>query len=1188
MSKYLKLEDFLPAYDGINIDKNDPVFAFYKDKIPSGYNLEFPITTFLKKEFNELSLPLSEPEFKKGEPFKPLNQQAFMARFLSPLTPYDKMIVFHDVGTGKACLSAMISELSSKFYETDDKREETLILNKNDKLSDNLKEEIAYKCTNGKYIPSDIDPKTKEVITSEQKLRRRNVLLGKNYLFDTFEAFASKLSERSDDEISFVFSNRIIIIDEAHNISAQYKKSKEVQDDKNKKIIVDIYKQFHRFLHLVENCKIVLMTATPMRDKKKEIASLLNLILPLDKQINVDTFDTDYFEGDSFKENRKVEFKNIMRGMVSYVRVTSGNVKKVPETNPDGPNDWQGDKIKIPLYEVYMNEIQNKGYINAFKADGIKLNVLDEQIENIEEEDEDKKSTKSLYSNSRQASMFVTPDGKFGQEGLREWVNISEHEKSLSKDEKKEERKDVKRGKSSVLKPVDYYLTKTNDDFKKWIGYDDGNGDKEEMLKKLDSISIKFGCSIREILKFPNEKAFVYSNLVSESGTTLFAAILELFGFEHVRIPKDRNDINLESYKNKSGKKQYLLITGTFPSTNQMRILTREIFNHPKNKYGDYIHCIISSKVIAEGVSFFHCRQFHNLTPGWNETETLQAEGRVIRVVSHVDFEDERERYIKLFRWCALPINKSYPSIDFRMYKISAEKDFVNKQIERLMKESAVDCALNVKRNMRPGYDYNGSRDCDYDNCIYYCDNIPASWYLEEKYWPANEKRVPQPSLITDSYNLYYANEEIANIKKQISELFQLKFAYFYEDILQVLRNTAEIVLIRALKEMIEQSYQIKNKYGLTCYLRESKNLYYLINTYEINNNKDLYLLSWYSENPIIKENLSFETWIEIFQHEYLNEKLNILKDIENNNLFKDKKGDIFTDPKQIKSLEDSLKELPDSVQQALLESFHKAHKEKLKTNEKLRDVILNIYKGNISDIPNLQMSFSKFNSITEDVLRCYDYKTKKWKDCNKDETIKLLTYKEEKKGEDITPEMQFFGYYGSIKTGNLLIGRVELKLGVTDKRKSGTAGNVCGTGRYSAGKTALLLLWLDDKIDEAKRENLPFSDNLVYPDILKHINKSVQIPNKKEELVDKIANKLVEFFNKSIFEKPDQILREEYNYYNLIKTFKNLETNKAILQTYSIEKLQRWFLLSNFNSKEIVCPTLKQFFVDNNCMISN
>ena len=94
------------------------------------------------------------------------------------------------------------------------------------------------------YIPSNYNQ-----LTSEQKSRRVNKLT-KFYSFVTFETFAKKLNKYSDEYIISTFSNKIIVIDEVHNLSEK--------DDNFNKDDLNIYKEIHRFLHLVKNCKILI------------------------------------------------------------------------------------------------------------------------------------------------------------------------------------------------------------------------------------------------------------------------------------------------------------------------------------------------------------------------------------------------------------------------------------------------------------------------------------------------------------------------------------------------------------------------------------------------------------------------------------------------------------------------------------------------------------------------------------------------------------------------------------------------------------------------------------------------------------------------------------------------------------------------------------------------------------------
>ena len=95
---------------------------------------------------------------------------------------------------------------------------------------------------------------------------------------------------------------------------------------------------------------------------------------------------------------------------------------------------------------------------------------------------------------------------------------------------------------------------------------------------------------------------------------------------------------------------------------------------------------------------------------------------------------------LKIYQYVSIPTKKRADgksetqtnlSIDILMYKRSEIKDFNIKHIERLIKESAFDCALNYDRNFREGYD--NQVECDYTDCEYTCDGIPSNLYKESK-----------------------------------------------------------------------------------------------------------------------------------------------------------------------------------------------------------------------------------------------------------------------------------------------------------------------------------------------------------------------------------------------------------------------------------------------------------------------
>jgi len=78
------MEDLLPYYQNYDSD-----ILFYDTK--NIYDL-----TLMKKEFSEFKSTQQDIIVKGALP-----HQKFMARFMSPHTPYDRMLVFHELGTGK-------------------------------------------------------------------------------------------------------------------------------------------------------------------------------------------------------------------------------------------------------------------------------------------------------------------------------------------------------------------------------------------------------------------------------------------------------------------------------------------------------------------------------------------------------------------------------------------------------------------------------------------------------------------------------------------------------------------------------------------------------------------------------------------------------------------------------------------------------------------------------------------------------------------------------------------------------------------------------------------------------------------------------------------------------------------------------------------------------------------------------
>ena len=360
-----------------------------------------------------------------------------------------------------------------------------------------------------------------------------------------------------------------------------------------------------------------------------------------------------------------------------------------------------------------------------------------------------------------------------------------------------------------------------------------------EQLEQLRRCSSKLAFMIQTILENPTQKVFIYCRFNLGGGTLMVSALLNHFGFTRM--------IDATSIPGK----RYAVITN---DTNTSAMTENQIrsYNEANNDHGEICQVIVGSHVIGEGVTLKSVRKTFILSGFWNEATIDQAIGRSIRSFSH-DRLPEEERIVELYRLvaigqapsCPIPVDfagQSYAqlSIDMHMYTISEAKDFRIKQIERVLKESAIDCTMNRQRNILPT-DQPESKQCDYsENCNYICDYV-------------TDKSTNQEGSITDTYNLYYADHEIAHIIEEIRGLFRFKSAYDFEELFSKLTGPMNsIVLARALHIMIAFNQPVSNRYGFTNYIRTDRNMYFLVDDPMSGN---LYWNSKYADRPVPKTN---------------------------------------------------------------------------------------------------------------------------------------------------------------------------------------------------------------------------------------------------------------------------------------------------------------------------------------------
>ena len=945
----IEIQDFMGKYPFIesnNVSENE--------------NFNYDI--FRLKEFYDEKLEKTEiiPE-QKGQFMK---HQRIIYKFLSTYTPYNSLLLYHEMGTGKTAASIGVVE---NIRNTSESYTGAVVLAKGKGLLRNYKHEL-LQTTGSKYIPEYFNS-----LTTLQKTHRINKMIGEFYQLSTYETFSKQIKKMSTSQILKNYSNKIIIIDEVHNVRVKNAKKDEI----------DIYDDIHSFLHTVKNCKILLMSGTPMKDSPEEISSIMNLILDeneqLPSELNND-FTNEFFvdEGNdlfSLRQDKLPLLKEKFKGRVSYLGPIFSTVRK------NFVGERLGDLKHFKVYADTMDEFQGNIYRKAVEKD---------------------KESKGIYNNSRQAVLCVYPDGTYGDEGYKKYI--------------------IEKKKGNNIPSFSL-----SNDFKNVLK----NNDQKYDIEKLRKYSVKYYNVIKQIIadKDEGKKSFVYCEFVQGSGLILLTLLLELFGFSKT-----------SGNPNSEGLRYVAISNKTMLTSDIERVIER--FNQEDNKNGYYINVIIGSKVISEGFTLKNIQSEHILTPHWNYSETSQAIARGWRTGSHDHLLKDNENII-LNIYLHVSQYHTLVSIDLRMYEISENKDINIKKIERLIKETAFDCALTYKRNFVNGFD--GERECQYTSCDYECDGITKDKFI-----------LDDDEIDITNYNLYYYNEISYILIEEIKKIFKEKYKIRSKVLFQKLNEFNKHIILKVLNNLINKNTILYDYLELPYYLRTDNNTYYLTNIITFNTNtKDLSLVS----NPYIRSNYTFE---EILEKKLYNTYYpGIIKQIFNSN----------------QSVE-SLEKLPRTI---LFDILEKSVYSKYNIDEinNVRDSIIN-HLINQKRILTFNSEINVYYYYNNKNFRCFDISKNDWEDCDK-KFIENLEKQIDTQNQDIKNNK--LNYYILMK---------DEKIKIVDTSKDKNKGRVCTSWSR------------EDIISLIDKTNLSISEVI---NILKGINLQEEKKKKIEDNTEHFQN---------------------------------------------------------------------------------
>lgn len=590
--------------------------------------------------------------------FKLQSQQRFLRRVLSPDSPTQCVLVVHGTGTGKTCTAIQIAEeyiirpefqyqkvlvIASTPVQNSFARELFDITRVN---PDNLLE--SKQCTGRRYLDMllrvERSPKNWEDPKTRERLQRMATRIIKDfYEFNTYATFGTLVNEMEDKPnfeqwVHENFDNRLVIIDEAHNIRA---KGDSVSSLQEKAIVYALDK----LAKIANNMILVLLTATPMYDVFDEIIYYFNLFLWNERKLkgNEELKASDFFdeEANLLPGERGQRFRDLCQQYVSYVK--GDNPFTFPFRLPPPPvvdltpntTSFSGEPITNPKI-TYL-----KPYIVESTAAGEQQSILQKR-----------RTRETTEETLMQPTIAVLPENKPFSETF---VNSSSDA-----------------GFYNYQNPALRFLSPEH----------------------IANYSAKFARVIQAINNGEGI-AFVYSN-VAKMGAQLFAMALE----EHGYTPYQGKSLLADSSHKGPSKGKYILLTTVTPQDINITSLidkTKDI----RNKDGNMIRVIISSPVVSEGVNFRYVRQVHVLEPWWNMSRIEQVIGRGLRTCSHQALPFEKQNctvYLHTIR--TGDDIECYDEYTYRI-RVEPKATRIAK-VRRVIAESAMDCPIQKDINTLP------------------------------------------------------------------------------------------------------------------------------------------------------------------------------------------------------------------------------------------------------------------------------------------------------------------------------------------------------------------------------------------------------------------------------------------------------------------------------------------------------
>ena len=764
-----------------NIVRNTDQFTY-----PTIRDKEFQLKISKKKEFDY--------KYDSGEKscdntfFTLAPHQEFVKRFISYNSYYNGLLLYHGLGSGKTCSAIGITEETRKYIKYSPTFKPIIIVASTNVQSNfklQLFDENKLKKINGQWVIhgclgsallDEIGLSQVNHLDKETIIKKIKKLIRKYYIFKGYIEFGNIISNIGSniEKLKLEFEDRMIVIDEIHNIRTTSDGKSEMQK---------VVQNLEFLVSKIKYMKLIFLTGTPMFNGAEEIIFMLNILNLNDKQKQVKK--NKIFKKDgSFQEDGEEQLIRMANGYISYVR--GENPYTFPHLVPPQLFD---ESHSLIVQKKYPSLMFNETELNE------KIEHLDLYLSTL--------NTTQLDAYKDIMKKMVTKKGKSNQLNYTETLLplqtlnicypndvIEDYDSDYDSDfddltqDKVSGIKELMTwelsGKPKVMHSF-RYKNETNPLFKR-----DKIGEYSTKIKTIiDQIQDPSGKTAHGVI-------LIYSQWIYY-GVLPMALALEELGYSRFGS-KTQNLIN-----NEKNEYTYSIICGNNELSPDINEDIDALTNHNTN--GEKVKIVIISQSGAEGIDLKNIRQVHILEPWFNMNRIEQVIGRARRNCSHKELSLDK-RNVQVYLHSVEPIKTkkgSIEPIDMYLYRLGETKNKMIGKVSKILKQVSVDCLLNesqknfsrleTKINLTlsngkkikdyPIKDKPYTNICDYqETCEYVCVNQSTNEYVDISTY--NYKHIANDQILY-SLKLKFKERHIY-VDKELKEHLQALYPFMKED----------------------------------------------------------------------------------------------------------------------------------------------------------------------------------------------------------------------------------------------------------------------------------------------------------------------------------------------------------------------------------------------------------------------